>query len=84
MGNETATVASFQLYPNPTTGAFTLETSEAGTFTIFTLDGKEVSTHIIAQGINSLGLPHDFAAGIYMCRFSGANGQTTIIRLVKE
>jgi Zn-dependent metalloprotease/uncharacterized protein YjdB len=84
MGNETATDASFQLYPNPTTGAFTLETSEAGTFTIFTLDGKEVSTHIIAQGINSLGLPHDFAAGIYMCRFSGANGQTTIIRLVKE
>ncbi|MES2704232.1 MAG: Ig-like domain-containing protein [Bacteroidota bacterium] len=79
-----SSLGSLQLYPNPTTGTFTIEAPEAGTFSIYTLDGKEVSSYTIAQGATVISLPNELANGIYMCRYYGASGSTTVVRLVYE
>jgi hypothetical protein len=83
-GSGQSIVGSLQLYPNPTTGAFTVEVDEAGTLSIYALDGREVSSHNIATGINQLTLSNELANGIYMCRFTSDSGNTTMVRLVYE
>ncbi|MES2704231.1 MAG: Ig-like domain-containing protein [Bacteroidota bacterium] len=80
----TSAIGSLQLYPNPTTGTFTIEAPEAGTFSIYTLDGKEVSKQTLAQGATVISLPNELANGIYMCRYYGESGITTVVRLVFE
>jgi uncharacterized protein YjdB len=72
------------VYPNPTSGSFAVQTSVAGVFSIYTLEGKEVQQHVVAPGINSLSLPNGLAAGIYMCRFNGEDGSAVMVRLVYE
>ncbi|MES2701903.1 MAG: Ig-like domain-containing protein [Bacteroidota bacterium] len=73
---------NLQLYPNPTTGEFTVVADEAGTLQVYTIDGREVTQFVIASGINPLSLPKELAAGVYMCRYDSENGNTTMIRLV--
>ncbi len=84
VSSEQFAIGSLQLYPNPTTGTFTIEAPEAGTFSIYTLDGREVSRYTIAQGAVVINLPNDLVNGIYMCRYYGASGKTTVVRLVYE
>jgi uncharacterized protein YjdB len=83
-GSWQSAVGSLQLYPNPTTGAFTVEVEEAGTFSIFSMDGREVSRQSISQGATQLNLSKDLASGIYMCRYTSESGSTTMVRLVYE
>lgn len=72
------------LYPNPTTGAFSLNADEAGVMTVYTIDGKQVYSFDVATGITDHTLQPGLAAGIYMCRFTAQSGSTTIVRLVYE
>ncbi|MES2702683.1 MAG: Ig-like domain-containing protein [Bacteroidota bacterium] len=74
--------SNLQLYPNPTTGEFTVVADEAGTLQVYTIDGREVTQFVIASGINPLSLPKELAAGVYMCRYNSENGNTVMIRLV--
>ncbi|MES2702551.1 MAG: Ig-like domain-containing protein, partial [Bacteroidota bacterium] len=74
----------FSVYPNPTTGAFTVSTTEAGVFGIYTIDGKETARFNVAAGNNAIQLPQGIAAGVYMCRFTGMNGSNVMVRLVFE
>jgi uncharacterized protein YjdB len=83
-GNGQYAIGRMQLYPNPTTGAFTVEVDEAGTFSIFSLDGREVSKHNIVAGANQLSLSKELASGVYMCRYTSESGNTTMVRLVYE
>ncbi|MES2701288.1 MAG: Ig-like domain-containing protein [Bacteroidota bacterium] len=83
----TATVAAsngIRLYPNPTTGAITIETAAAGTMQLYSLDGKLVTTYTVSPGATPLTLPSGLAAAVYMCRWSDNSGNTTIVRLVYE
>ena len=73
-----------RVYPNPTTGAFTLQSSQAGVFTVYTMEGKEVQHNDVNEGLNSLSLPKGLAAGVYMCRFNGEDGSSVMVRLVYE
>jgi hypothetical protein len=75
---------SLQLYPNPTTGAFTLVCEEAGTLRLYSIDGKEITTYHVNAGSNPLVMPAELASGIYMCRYASDNGNTSMIRLVYE
>jgi hypothetical protein len=75
---------SLMLYPNPTTGDFTIESPEAGTFTITTLEGKTAAKIALTQGKNAINMPKELAAGIYMCRYAGSGGSKVVIRLVYE
>jgi uncharacterized protein YjdB len=75
--------ADFTLYPNPTPGTFTLTTG-AGTMTVYTMDGKEVYSFDVNSGSSVHSLKTGMSAGIYMCRFSGADGSTVMVRLIYE
>jgi trimeric autotransporter adhesin len=73
-----------KVYPNPTSGTLTIDAPEAGTFTVYTIDGKEVAQYTVSASVNMVTLPSSLAAGIYMCRFVGADGASAIVRLVYE
>ncbi len=62
----------------------TVEAPVAGTFTLYTIDGKQVASCELAAATTSVSLPRDLAAGIYMCRFNGTDGSTAVVRLVYE
>jgi uncharacterized protein YjdB len=72
------------LYPNPTSGSFTFETAQAGDLHIFTIDGRQVASYSVEKGATQVTLPAGIAAGVYMCRYTAADGSTTMIRLVFE
>jgi uncharacterized protein YjdB len=73
-----------KVYPNPTSGQLTIEAPQNGTFSIFTIDGKQVAQYTVTTTAATVSLPKELAAGIYMCRFTGADGSTAIVRLVFE
>jgi hypothetical protein len=81
-GVDVVSVSSLSVYPNPTSGAFTVSTAEAGTLLVYAVDGKEVAKYQLTEGDTQLSLPQGTAAGIYMCRYVGNNGSTVMIRLV--
>ncbi|MCF8448534.1 MAG: Ig-like domain-containing protein [Taibaiella sp.] len=73
-----------KVYPNPTSGQLTIEAPQNGIFSIFTIDGKQVAQYTVTTTAATVSLPKELAAGIYMCRFAGADGSTAIVRLVFE
>ncbi|MES2703711.1 MAG: Ig-like domain-containing protein [Bacteroidota bacterium] len=81
---DAAATATISVFPNPTTGSFTVQTDEAGIFHLFTIDGKSITQYEVNIGSTTVALPQDLAAGVYMCRFNGNNGSTVMVRLVYE
>jgi hypothetical protein len=75
---------NISLYPNPTKGTFSVNTPEAGTLSISTIEGREVMKHEVKAGITELDLPSSIVTGVYMCRFVGIDGSTTTVRLIYE
>jgi trimeric autotransporter adhesin len=78
------TQALLKVYPNPTSGILTIDAPVAGTFVVYTIDGKQMVQYNVATSANMVSLPSSLAAGIYMCRFIGADGSTAIVRLVYQ
>ncbi len=74
----------FGVYPNPTQGTLTVETSTAGTFRIFTIDSKLIGTYHIETPSSTIQLPGDLASGIYMCQFSREDGTMETVRLIYQ
>jgi uncharacterized protein YjdB len=74
----------FAVYPNPTQGTLTVETSVAGTFRIFTIDSKLLGTYRIETPSSTIQLPADLASGIYMCQFSREDGTMETVRLIYQ
>jgi hypothetical protein len=70
------------VYPNPTTGSFTVETN-GGHLTIMSIDGKLVSEHELVRGNTTLQLPERSATGIYLLQFRGERDVVNL-RLVKQ
>jgi hypothetical protein len=64
------TMHSLQLYPNPSEGLFTIETSVAGPVEIHNINGKLLLNSHIQVGENSLNL-ETFSNGIYFLKFEG-------------
>jgi hypothetical protein len=60
----------FKLYPNPSEGLFTIETSVAGPVEIHNINGKLLLNSHIQVGENSLNLD-TFSNGIYFLKFEG-------------
>lgn len=58
------------LYPNPTKGSFTVQTSESGRLTITNLHGQHVAVYELREGSTHVQLPA-VAAGIYVATFKG-------------
>jgi uncharacterized protein YjdB len=72
------------VYPNPTSGIFTLQSSVAGTLSLFTMEGRLIAIYNVEEGATVLNMPNGTAAGIYMGKYNAADGATTIVRLVYE
>lgn len=70
------------IYPNPTNGRLSIETATEGVFTIYTLDGKQLEQYKTEAPATHINLPGNLAAGVYMCRFEGTDGNTQIVRIV--
>lgn len=82
--SEAVQASVLKVFPNPTSGTLTIDAPVAGTFTVYTIDGKQVAQYTVAASVNMVTLPSNLAAGIYMCRFIGAEGTLAIVRLVYE
>jgi trimeric autotransporter adhesin len=81
---EAAQPGVLKIFPNPTSGSLTIDAPVAGTFTVYTIDGKEVAQYAVTASANMVTLPSNLAAGIYMSRFMGSDGTSTVVRLVYE
>ncbi len=80
----TVGTTAFAAHPNPTSGELTVNAPVTGIFTVYTIDGREVSKYEINEATVKIMLPSNLASGVYMCRFNGIDGSTTVVRLVYE
>ena len=73
-----------KIYPNPTTGAFTLEFDVANTYhiTITDMNGKILVRQTVTDQINRMNI-RDVAAGVYLLIIDDSKKQT-VMRIVKE
>ena len=78
------TATAIRIYPNPSMGNLTIEAAAAGVFTLYTLDGKELQQYSIEAPSTAISLPHNLAAGVYTCRFTGTDGSSQIVRIVYQ
>lgn len=76
--------AAIKIYPTPTHGSITVEAPAAGIINIYSIDGKQVGSYMVNKAVSSFSLPAGITAGIYMCRFSGKDGSTAILKIVYE
>ncbi len=74
----------FQLYPNPTSSSFTININEAGTFTLYSIDGKKMNEYNVTGGLNIIDIPQGQASGIYIGKYIGRHGNTATVRVVYE
>ena len=72
------------LYPNPTNGTINVKADVAGTFYLYSIDGKSLGEYKINEGITNVVLPTDLATGIYMGRYVGDDGNTVLFKIGKE
>ncbi len=77
-----ANFAIASVYPNPSSGSFTLKTSGNGRFTVSSLTGKIVAEYSVTKKVSTISLPADAAPGIYMGRFNGDDGTLAILKLI--
>ncbi|MEO6831901.1 MAG: T9SS type A sorting domain-containing protein [Chitinophagaceae bacterium] len=62
----------FSLYPNPTTGSFSLNSNDAGQLALYTIEGLKVTQYAVKTGKNEYALPATLASGVYIGKFQGA------------
>lgn len=79
---EEQATTGIHIYPSPTNGLLNIDYSHDGTLELYTADGRIVATYAIHQPQTAVLLPGHLAAGVYMCRFTGEDGQIAIVRIV--
>ncbi len=80
----TAGAVAFRLYPNPAGSVMTVETPVAGTLTVVSPDGRVTGQYKVQGAATQITMPAGTAAGIYFCRFAGADGSSATVKLVYE
>lgn len=70
------------IYPNPTSVMLTIEAGAEGSFTLYTLDGKQLEQYHTQAPATTIQMPGNLAAGVYMCRFEGVDGSSQLVRIV--
>lgn len=72
-----------KVYPNPSTGIFTIDTQEEVEFAVYDVVGKTIVTQKSLIGSNNLDLSR-FQKGIYLLKLMNSNGETNTYKLIKE
>jgi len=83
-GMMSAVAPEFSMYPNPTVGSLTINTTIDGRMTVMTIDGRTAGIYELTAGTNAVQLSSDLAAGVYMCQFTGTDGSTQQVRMVLQ
>ena len=65
---------SFSVYPNPTYGPLTVNSTAGGTFELYTLEGQLISKYRVSTRGTDLTLPPNLAGGVYMGVFKQDDG----------
>ncbi|MFT5823635.1 MAG: hypothetical protein ACI8ZM_004897 [Crocinitomix sp.] len=73
--DESKTSLAFDVYPNPSTGTFTIEADGVYTASIYALDGRQVYRSTELEG-NSI-IQTEFANGTYLVVVDHANGEVS-------
>jgi len=73
---------SLRIFPNPTSGTFTVTTPNAGVLHLVSMEGKEVGQFDIKDLTSSFNIPDGLAPGVYIYQFIDGNGSVTSGRLV--
>ena len=76
-------IKSLSVYPNPTNGAVTLTTLEAGTYTLIGLTGNTIATGTVTSGENTIDTSN-LSSGYYIIRFENEKGASKTLKLLKE
>jgi len=76
-----------KIYPNPTSGNFTISTSASltgGEVLVYNVAGLYVATYKVKPGANNFQLPAGIGAGIYICKYIPGDGNDVpaVVRLV--
>ena len=72
------------LYPNPTTGNFTVKVPSSGTLSISSIDGQLLASVAVIKGENSVTLPARARPGIYIVDFRSIDGYHTVRKLIYQ
>jgi hypothetical protein len=80
--SDVAPAADMVLYPNPNTGSFTISANEAGTASIYALDGRLLLTQEVKAGISTIAMQAQAPAGIYLLKYQSETGASAVLRLV--
>ncbi len=79
------TLPEVTLYPNPTTGSFTFETTKPGWLSIVSIEGKQIANFEIKEGSNELQMPEGVSSGIYIASFRANHGEDIVrVRLIYQ
>ena len=81
-GEDNIPVSSLQIYPNPTSGTFTVNAPTTGVLHLVSIDGKELGRFEVQESISSFRIPDALAPGVYIYQFIDNNGAITSGRLV--
>jgi hypothetical protein len=81
---ETDVVDEFSVFPNPSQGTFTLQSTTSGILSLFTVDGKLIIEYEIAAGQNIVMLPGSLASGTYVGKFTALDGSAKVFRLMYQ
>ncbi len=73
--------SDFKVYPNPTTGNLTLESAQGGEAVLYNLLGVVVWQQTVSAK-ETIQLPRSLAAGAYLLRFKGKDGNVFQNRLL--
>lgn len=76
-------ISSLKVYPNPSTGIFTIATQEDLTVEVFDLVGKAIVKQTITIGSKSIDISN-YASGIYLLKATNASGKTNTYKIVKQ
>ncbi|MGV7108131.1 LamG-like jellyroll fold domain-containing protein [Flavobacterium sp. U410] len=82
LGTSNFDANSFKIYPNPSTGIFTIDTKEEVQIEVFDLVGKMIKKENIHIGVNSIDVTN-YANGVYLLRVNNS-GKINTYRLVKQ
>lgn len=74
---------ALQVYPNPSSGIFQLQTQEAAQLEVYDLMGKVILNKSVPAGTASLDLSQH-ASGVYLLKITNGSGNTTVSKIVKN
>ncbi|WP_338378718.1 LamG-like jellyroll fold domain-containing protein [uncultured Flavobacterium sp.] len=76
-------ISNVKVYPNPSTGIFTIDIVEELEFTVYDIVGKTIINQKSLVGSNTLDLSR-FEKGIYLLALMNSKGETNTYKLIKE